>query len=61
MGAKSFIGTPEMQTKTFVPKDKLNFTIKKKVNVTLQDGGIHTKLINISTVTYSRLLTMVSF
>ena len=31
------------------------------VNVILHDGGIHTKLIKISTVTYARLLTTVSF
>ena len=31
------------------------------VNVILPDGGIHTKLINISTVTYPRLLNMFSF
>ena len=60
MGAKSFIGTPEM-------KDKLNCTLKKytvsmaTVNVILQEGGIHSKLINISTVTDPRLLPMVSF
>ena len=69
--AKSFIGTPEMKKKkkkkTFVSKDKLNCTWKKytvsmaSVNVILQDRGIHSKLINISTVTDHRLLPMVSF
>ena len=53
--------------KTFDRKDKLTCTMEKctvsmaTVNVILQDGGIQTKLINVSTVTYPRLLTMVSF
>ena len=59
MGAKSFTGTPKMQKK-IVPKDKLKCTMKMAtVNVILEDGGIHTKLI--STVIYLRLLNMVSF
>ena len=50
MGAKSFIGTPEMQ-RIFVLKDKLNCTIKKcmvsmaTINTFLKHGGGHRKLI----------------
>ena len=50
MGAKSFTGTPEMQKKN-VPTDKLKCIMKKctvsmaTVNVILEDGGIHKKLI----------------
>ena len=57
----------KQKKKTFVSKDKLNCTLKKytvsmaTVNVILQDGGIHTKLVNISTVTDPRLLPVVSF
>ena len=49
MGAKSFIGTPEMQ-RIFVLKDKLNWTMKKcmvsmaTVNAILEHGGVHRKL-----------------
>ena len=49
MGAKSFIGTPEMQ-RIFVLKDNLNCTMKKcmvsmaTVNAILEHGGVHTKL-----------------
>ena len=50
MGAKSFIGTPEMQ-RIFVLKDKLNCTMKKcmvsmaTINTILKHGGGHRKLI----------------
>ena len=50
MGAKSFIGTTEMQ-RIFVLKDILNYTMKNcmvsmaTVNVILKHGGVHTKLI----------------
>ena len=49
MGAKSFIGTPEMQ-RIFVLKDKLNCTMKKSmvsmatVKPILGHGGVHRKL-----------------
>ena len=49
MGAKSFIGTPEMQ-RIFVLKDKLNCTMKKcmvsmaTINMILENGGGHRKL-----------------
>ena len=49
MGAKSFIGTPEMQ-RIFVLKDKLNCTMKKSivsmatVKPILEHGGVHRKL-----------------
>ena len=49
MGAKSFIGTPEMQ-RIFVLKDKLNCTMKKcmvsmaTINAILEHGGVHRKL-----------------
>ena len=49
MGAKSFIGTPEMQ-RIFVLKDKLNCTMKKcmvsmaTINTILKHGGGHRKL-----------------
>ena len=60
MGAKSFIGTLEMQI-MFVPKDKLNCTMRKctvsmaTVNVILEDGDVHTNL------TISRLLLMLDY
>ena len=50
MGAKSFIGTTEME-RIFVLKDILNYTLKNfmvsiaTVNVILKQGGVHTKLI----------------
>ena len=50
MGAKSFIGTTEMQ-RIFVLKYILNYTMKNcmvsmaTVNVILKHGGVHTKLI----------------
>ena len=50
MGAKSFIGTTDMQ-RIFVLKDKLNYTMKiymlsmATINVILKNGGVHTKLI----------------
>ena len=52
MGAKSFIGTPEMQI-IFVLKDNLFCTMKKEkcmvsmatVNVILEHGGVHTNLL----------------
>ena len=45
MGAKSLIGTPEMQKK-FVLKDKLVCTVSMAtVNVIFEDGGVHTKLV----------------
>ena len=50
MGAKSFIGTTEIQ-RMFVLKVKLNYTMKNcmvsmaTVNVILKHGGVHTKLI----------------
>ena len=50
MGAKSFIGTQEMQ-RFFVLKDELNCTLKKcmvsmtTVDVILEHGGVHTKII----------------
>ena len=50
MGAKSFIGTLEMQ-RFFVPKEKLVCTLKKcivsmaTINAVLEHGGVHTKLI----------------
>ena len=51
MGAKSFIGTTEMQ-RSFVLKDKLSCTMKKQrmvslatVNVILEHGAVHTKLL----------------
>ena len=50
MGAKSFIGTPEMQI-IFVLKDKLFCTMQKymvsmaTVNVILEHGVVHTKLV----------------
>ena len=46
MGAKSFIGTPEMQ-RFFVLKDKLNCTMKKcmvsmtTIKAILEHGGVH--------------------
>ena len=49
MGAKSFIGTPEMQ-RIFVLKDKLNCTLKKSmvsmvtVKPILEHGGVHRKV-----------------
>ena len=58
MGVKSFIGIPEMQ-RIFVFKDKLVFTMKKctvsmaTVNMILEQGGVHTKL-----VIYLLLLTL---
>ena len=52
MGAKSFTGTPEIQI-MFVLNDKLVCTMKKKknmvsmaiVNVILEHGAVHTKLV----------------
>ena len=50
MGAKSFIGTPEMQ-RIFVLKEKLVCTMRKcmvsmaTVNVILEHGGVHAKLV----------------
>ena len=50
MGAKSFIGTPEMQI-IVVIKDKLICTMNKFmvsmafVNMILEHGGVHTKLL----------------
>ena len=50
MGAKSFIGTPEMQ-RIFVLKENLVCTMKKcmvsmaTINVVLEHGGVHTKLV----------------
>ena len=50
VGAKSFIGTPEMQ-RIFVPKDKLNCTMKNcmvsmaTVKAILEYEGVHRKLI----------------
>ena len=50
MGAKSFIGTPEMQ-RIVVLKDKLICTMNKFmvsmafVNMILEHGGEHTKLL----------------
>ena len=50
MGAKSFIGTLEMQ-RFFVLKEKLVCTMRKcmvsmaTVNVILEHGGVHTKLL----------------
>ena len=49
MGAKTFIGTPEMQ-RIFVFKDKLNCTMKKcivsmaTVNTIFEHGYVQTKL-----------------
>ena len=50
VGAKSFIGTPEMQ-RIFVLKDKLFCTMKEcmvsmaTINVILEHGGVHIKLV----------------
>ena len=58
MGAKSLIGTPEMQ-RIFVLKDKLICTMNKFmvsmaiVNMILEHGGVHTY----SAITYLRPLT----
>ena len=49
-GAKSFIGTPEMQT-IFVVKDKLFCSMKKcmvsmaTISMILDHGGVHTRLV----------------
>ena len=59
MGAKSFIGIPKMQ-RMFGLKDKLVCTMKKcmvsmaTVDVILEHGDVHTKLV-------SRPLGLVSF
>ena len=50
MGAKSFIGTSEMQ-RTFVFKDLFFCTMKTRmvsmatVNVIFEHGGVHTRLV----------------
>ena len=65
MGAKSIIGTPEMQ-RIFVIKDKL-FCTKEKcmvsmatVNTILEHGGCTYIISHISAVTYPRPLNLVS-
>ena len=62
MGAKSFIGSPEMQ-RNFVLKDKLFCTMKKcmvsmaTVNVILEHVDVY-KIGHISAVTYPRPLIL---
>ena len=50
--------------RSFVFKDKLVCTMKKKtmatVNIILEHGGVHAKIVNVSTITYPRQLNLVS-
>ena len=65
MGAKSFIGIPEIQ-RSFVLKDKLFCTMKKyivsmaTVYRILEHGAVY-KIGHISVVTYPRPLNIVPF